>query len=151
MAAAASRCAIRLWYLKRLCVDDYLLLVSCVFLTAATGVLLYGTPSIFFTAELAFNPTAILQEGLSEAQIVSKTIEMTRINWSYLELSWTAIYLIKFGFLALFRQLVDRVAQIYTFWRIVVVFTILAMAFAICDAFIACPKIGLAAGQSFAT
>ncbi|KAL8628983.1 hypothetical protein Q9189_005324 [Teloschistes chrysophthalmus] len=150
MAAAASRCAIRLWYLKRLRVDDYLLLVSCVFLTAATGVLLYGTPSIFFAAEVAFDNLASFQGSLDEAEILSKQNEFITIGWSYLALSWTAIFMIKFGFLALFRQLVDLVAQIYAFWKGVVIFTILVMAFAICDAFIACSKTGLATGLSIA-
>ncbi|KAL9584238.1 MAG: hypothetical protein Q9212_002242 [Teloschistes hypoglaucus] len=150
MAAAASRCAIRLWYLKRLRVDDYLLLVSCVLLTPATAVLLYSTPLIFFAAEVALNTLASLQGSLDEAEIVSKQNEFIKIGWSYLALSWTAIFMIKFGFLALFRQLVDLVAQMYAFWKGVVIFTTLTMAFAICDGFIACSKTGPATGQSIA-
>ena len=58
--AAAARVTIRLWLQMRLRLDDYLLLSSCLYLTAATSVLYYGTPSIFFGAELSFDPAAVL-------------------------------------------------------------------------------------------
>jgi len=146
MVTATSRIVIRLLYQRRLRLDDYLLLLSCAFLTAATGVLYYGTSIIFLISEIAVNPAEVFKPGANQVEILRKVNLVSKINWTYLTLSWATIFWIKFGFLALFRQLVDRVARLYTFWKGVVVFTTLVFAFAICDGFIACPKQGITAG-----
>ncbi len=125
--------------------DDCFLLSSCVFLIASTGLLYYGIPAIFFTAQLTFNPATALGAGLTEAEIVQQIILFQRINWAYLAVSWASIFAVKFGFLSLFRYLVDRIPFMYGFWKGVVVFTGLVFAFSVCDAFIACSKLGLAA------
>lgn len=140
--AAVARMIIRLWLHKRLRLDDYLLLSSCAFLAGGTGVLYYGTPSIFFGATLTFDPTAILATGINEAEILHQVDLIPKINWAYLALSWVSIFLVKFGFLSLFKQLVDRLPRMCMFWKGVLIFTILVFAFAVCDGFIACPKLG---------
>ena len=147
LAVAACRIVIRLWIEKRLRLDDYLLLCACACLAAATGVLYYGSSTEFFSSRLALDPVAVLSEGVSEEDIAHKLELLTRINWTYLTLSWVTIFLIKYGFLALFRKLVDRLPRVHQFWKAVLVFTSLVFAFAICDGFVACPKQGLAAGK----
>jgi hypothetical protein len=126
-------------------IDDYFLLSSCALLIAATGLLCWEISSIFFVAELSLNPTAILASGLSQADIMQQIVFFQKINWAYLALSWASIFAIKFGFLSFFRHLVDRIPFMYAYWRGVVVFTGLVFAFSVCDAFIACPKLGIAA------
>lgn len=144
---AAARISIRLWLQKRLRLDDYLLLFSCVCLTGATGVLYYGTRSIFLGAELTFNPAVVFEPGVNEAEILHQVDLIPKINWTYLALSWVTIFFVKFGFLSLFRQLVNRLPQMYRLWKGVLIFTGLVFAFAVCDGFIACPKLGLEAGR----
>ena len=147
LLAATGRVVIRLWFHKQLRLDDYLLLLSCMFLSGATGVLYYGTPSIYFGAKLTFDPTAVLEAGLNEAEILHRANLISRINWSYLAVSWVAIFLVKFGFLSLFRHLVDRIPPMYRVWKGVMVFTGLVFAFCVCDGFIACSKQGTQAGK----
>lgn len=113
-------------------------------LIPATGLLYYGTPPIFFVGELSFDPTAILGEGIDEAEIIERITLFQKINWAYLALTWGTIFSIKFGFLSLFRHLVDRVPFMYTFWKGVTVFTGFIFAFSVCDSFIACSKLGAA-------
>lgn len=125
--------------------DDYLLLSSCGCLVAATGLVYHGTPSIFFVAELSLNPTAILAGGVSQTEILQRIVLFQRINYSYITISWMGIFLVKFGFLAFFRHLVDRIAVLYRFWKGVIVFTGVVFAFCVCDSFIACSKMGFAA------
>ena len=144
LLAAAARIIIRLWLQKRLRLDDYLLLFSCVCLIPATGLLYYGTTSIFFVGELSYDLAAILGEGISEAEIIERITLFQKINWAYLALTWASIFAIKFGFLSLFRHLIDRVQFLYTFWKGVTIFTGLIFAFSVCDSFIACPKLGAA-------
>ena len=138
---------IRLWAERRLRLDDCLLLTSCACLIAATGVLYYGIASVYFTAKLELDPAALTGEGFSEQEILHQVYAAQRINWTYITLSWTAIFLSKYGFLALFRSLVDRLPRMRNFWKATVIFTTLVFAFAICDIFVACPKQGIAAGQ----
>ncbi|KAI4266805.1 MAG: hypothetical protein L6R38_008536 [Xanthoria sp. 2 TBL-2021] len=140
IAAAISRVVIRLWLRMRLRLDDYLLLCSTACLIAATGLLYYGTPTIFLAAELTFNPSAVFESGTNQSNLLHDVSLFPEINWKYLALSWTTIFLIKFGFLSLFRQLVDRVPPVYRFWKGTLVVTILVCVFAICDVFIVCPK-----------
>ncbi|KAI4261366.1 MAG: hypothetical protein L6R42_003435 [Xanthoria sp. 1 TBL-2021] len=135
----------------RLRLDDYLLLCSTACLIAATGLLYYGTPIIFLAAELTFNPSAVFKPGINQSNLLHDVNLFQEINWVYLALSWTTIFLIKFGFLSLFRQLVDRVPPVYRFWKGTLVVTVLVGAFAICDGFIACPKPGLDAAECTAT
>lgn len=149
VVAAAARIIVRFWFTKKLRLDDYLLLISCASLTAATGVLYYGTSSIFLGSELALDPISVTQSGINEGDVIRKVEQISKINWVYLTLSWVTIFMIKFGFLALFRLLVNCLPRIYAFWKAVTAFTTLVFAFAVCDTFIACPKMGLAAGGSF--
>ena len=123
-----------------------MLLSACAFLSAATGILYYGTPLEILAARLILDPVSVLREGYSEEEIAHKLESLSRVNWTYLALSWVAIFLIKYGFLALFRKLVDRLPGLYKFWKGTLVFTTAVFAFAICDGFITCPKMGLAAG-----
>lgn len=144
LLAAAARIIIRLWLQKRLRLDDYLLLFSCVCLIPATGLLYYGLSSIFFVGELSHDPTAILGSGIHEADVLERIAIFQKIHWAYLALTWATIFAIKFGFLSLFRHLVDRVRFVYTFWKGVTVITGLIFAFSVCDSFITCPKLGAA-------
>lgn len=139
--------SIRLRLHTRLQLDDYFLLLSCVFLSAATGVLYYGTPSIFFAAELTFNLASIFKIGVNEAGISHQLDLVSKMNSVYLTLSWITIFLVKFGFLSLFKHLVNRVPPMYRLWKGTLIFTILISGFAVCDGFITCPKYGLDAGK----
>ena len=145
--AAAARITIRVWLPMRLRLDDYLLLCSCVFLVAATGVLYYGTPTIFFGAELTFNPSAVTEGTVNEADVLHSIDLISKIDWAYLALSWVTIFTVKFGFLSVFRHLVDRIPPMYRFWKGVLVFTGLIFGFAVCDGFIGCPKSGIESGE----
>ncbi|KAL8990577.1 MAG: hypothetical protein Q9169_008088 [Polycauliona sp. 2 TL-2023] len=99
IGAAIARVVIRLWLRLRFRVDDYLLLCSTACLVAATGVLYYGIPSIFLAAELTFNPGAVLKAGIDESMLLRNVNLYSKINWTYLALSWTTIFLIKFWLL----------------------------------------------------
>ena len=147
MIAAAARIIIRLWLRMRLRLDDYIFLCSCVCLTAATGLLYWGTPPIFFGAEFIFNPATVPGPGFNEADILHQVDLIPKIDWAYQALSWLTIFLVKFGFLSVFRHLVDRIPPMYRFWKGVLVSTGLVFAFAVCDAFIGCPEMGLKAGE----
>ena len=90
---------------------------------------------------------AVLGPGVNEADILPRVDLIAKGNMAYLMLSWSTIFFVKFGFLSVFRHLVDRIPPMYRFWKGVLVFTGLVFAFTMCDGFVACPKTGLKAGE----
>ena len=138
------RIAIRLQSQKRLQLDDYLLIFAFICLTAATVLLYIGTSVIYFIEEVTLNGIGATQ-AVGMAVFLQRLVYYQKINWAYLALSWTTIFFVKFAFLSFFRPLVDRLPSMHMYWRIVVGFTALVFAFAVCDAFIVCPQLGLEA------
>lgn len=146
--ATAARMIIRLWFLRgSLRLDDYLLLASCVFLTGATAALCYGTTSIFLATTLTYNPSAVPHTSMSGAVVVQNVDLFIKISWTYLALSWASIFFVKFGFLSLFKHLVDRLPLMLRLWRAALAFTALVFVIAECNGFMNCANSGIAVGK----
>ena len=83
--------------------------------------------TIYFQAKVIFHgPGNILAEIVSAADIEQKMILCGKIIRSYSSLSWTAIYFVKFAFLAFFRNLVNRLPLMLMYWKIAVITTTFA-------------------------
>jgi len=154
MIAAVVRALIQLRMRKKPRLDDCLLLFACVLLTASTALLYHEASSIYFAEALVLDLAATPGTGAPtvgtlglESEDLDKIFDQVtlfqRIDWAYAALTWTAIYSVKFAFLSFFRCLVDRLPRVHRFWKIVGVITALAFAFAVCEGFIACPKLGV--------
>ena len=142
MLSAIVRIAIRLRSQKRLSLDDCLIIFACICLSAGTTLLYLGTSAIFFIEDLTLNGMGVLA-AVGPDSFLQQLTFYQKINWSYLALTWTTIFFVKFAFLAFFRHLVNRLPSMQRYRTVLVVFTILVFAFAVCDGFIACPKLGL--------
>ena len=142
MLAASGRVLIRLWLQKRVRVDDYFLLASCACLITATGLLYHGIDTLFLGAALIINPYAVLDSGQRNVQELSRASNVYSLEWAYLAVIWMAIFAVKFGFLSLFRHLIDRLPRMIVFWKGVVIFTSISAAAAICEGFVNCPQVG---------
>jgi len=62
--------------------------------------------------------------------------------------AWTAIFLVKFSFLAFFRQLTAQVYDVHRCYWVVVALTVLSWMTTVVEPFIMCPWFGLDAGKS---
>ena len=137
---------------KKLHLDDWLLLFGCVFLTAATILLLYAIPTIYLIEATSLDPTGLFGgggAGITNLNTLLVKVEFFgRFNWVYLILSWTTIFAVKFGFLSFFRSLVLRLPSIHQYWRVVVGVTVIVYLFSMIDGVIACPHDGLIACRS---
>ena len=137
---------------KRLQLDDWLLILACVCLTAATAFLLYATPTVYLIEATSLNPMGLFGGGGAGIKdlntLLVKLNFFARFNWIYLILTWTTIFAVKFGFLSFFRTLVLRLPGIYMYWRIVVAITVVVYLFSLIDGVIACPHDGLVACRS---
>lgn len=135
---------------KRLQLDDWLLVLACITLTAASIFLLYASPTIYLIEATSLNPSAVLfgsgGAGISGLNtLLVKLKFFARFNWIYLILTWTTIFGVKFGFLSFFRNLVLRLPGIHLYWQIVVAFTAVVYLFSLIDGIVACPHDGLEA------
>lgn len=142
--AAVTRTAIRIHLKQRLQIDDGFLFLACVCLIATTILLYKMVTDIYFFQSLSSDPSAVA----IPMDIVSRIDWFQKSDSAYLFVTWTAIFAVKFSFLAFFRRLIDRLGSIIIYWKVVIGFTASAFAFCVCDGFIACPQRGLSASQS---
>lgn len=145
---AAGRIAIRIHFERRLRIDDYLLLLASGFLAASAGFLLYKTSAVVLLARTSRDPTILINEGLSEEKLFQQAGAANILNWTFYSLSWTSIFLVKSGFLVLFKSLLQRLPRAYSYWKGIIVVTAVSFVFVIAQPFITCPRLGIAVGQS---
>ena len=119
--------------------DDMFLLLACVFLIASTGLLFLVSDALYFEEELTLDPATVTFSANSFEQLDW----YQKVIYAYLDLSQTATYCVKISFLCFFRLLIDRLRYMIIYWRVIVVISVLAWAYAMCTAFIGCPDFGL--------
>ena len=129
--------------------DDWLLVLACTTLTAATGLLLYAIPTVYLIEATSLDPIGLFGgggSGINDLNTLLRKINFfARFNWIYLILSWTTIFSVKFGFLSFFRNMVLRLPGVHQYWRVVVGITAIVYLFSLIDGVIACPHDGLTA------
>lgn len=148
MLAASMRTALRMHSQKRLNLDDAFLLFACAALTAATPVLYRTIAPLYFLQELAsgdLNTTTLSQS--SDINVDAQVHWYKLLHVTYEALIWTAIFSVKFSFLAFFRHIVDRIPSLMLHWKIVGVINIVACAFCVCLPFMTCPLTDYAASK----
>lgn len=137
--AAIARTSIRFRTTPQYALDDALLLVACICLAAATGLLYKLIPNAYLYEELDFQERVSLPFPMSD--IVKEAVLTVRILHAYTLTSWLVVFAAKFCFLSFFRALIDRVRRMIIYWRIVVLITIISGGLCLCETFIACPHI----------
>lgn len=142
------RTALRLHSQRRLHLDDAFLLFACAALTAATPLLYRTIAPLYFLLELASESLSATNFSQSTESNVAAEVHLYKLlHIAYEALIWTAIFSVKFSFLAFFRHIVDRIPNLLLHWKIVVVINIVACAFCVCFTFVACPLTGYTASK----
>ena len=147
IVAATARMIIRLKLHKKLRLDDFCVIFACVCLAGATGLSYYAMSINYVIEQLSMHPTQSTGGGIDRAMVLQRVISLQKIVWAYSVLSWTVIFATKFGYLCLFRNIVDRLPTMYAIWKFVVLLTILAFGFALCSIWLFCPNDGLAGSE----
>ena len=138
---ASIRTTYRIQTHGRLTLDDFMLIVACVFLTAATGLLYVTIPLIYWEEEILLNPESTLIGTVgSEDELLAKSLRFRQLVFSHLTLTWVTIFSVKICFLLFFLQLVDRLKRLMFIWKVVFAITISVFCFCVCGTFIACPS-----------
>lgn len=133
---------------RPLALDDYLLFLAFCFLTAVTGLIYYLIDGLYLSTALLSDPALYFQ--LSQGQI-NQVLNQSLVQNVFLALAWTATFLVKFSFLAFFRQLIRNVASIKYYYWFVVGLTVVTWMFLVPEAFILCSDFGIESGRSYSS
>ena len=100
-------------------IDDGLLLLACICITAST-VLLYTTIADFYVLVSLVTDHA---SALSHDDSVKELEWLRKMGVAFEVLSQSAIVAIRLSFLSFFRRLIDRLGRIIYYWRVTVFVT----------------------------
>lgn len=133
---AAARVLIRIYYLKRVNVDDYFFIV-------AIATLIPGAGLFFSYIKTAYAIEAVLDRKASLPPYFLQTLENAATYAQIAQLlCWITIFSIKFSFLFYFRALVNRLYKMEIWWWCTLVVLVPTAAVSIAGSFIACPHTG---------
>lgn len=150
ISTAAMRISLRIYSQRRLFLDDAFLFIASAALTAAVPVLYKEIAPLYLIQGVA-------SEGLNFVKVSqlhqSGTVTDAEVHlyqvlrFTYEALIWTAIFSVKFSFLALFHQIVDRIHGLVLHWKFVGVINIVAFAFCVFFSFLECPRTDYVASE----
>ena len=115
--------------------EDAFLIAACLCLVAGTIILHIGIKTMYYFQALQHNSATISNAEDS----LRLAIEFQWVTLSYVSLTWTTIFLVKFGFLCMFRHLVERLVHLIRYWRVAVAVTVTAFGSCLVFPFAACP------------
>ena len=131
------RTILRIYFHRRLFLDDAFLLFACATLTAALSILYIAIGPLYLVEELGNGGPSPHIHMYQVLQLIHRA------------LVWTAIFSVKFSFLSFFRQIVERVQSLMLHWKIVGMMNIVAYIVACvifeCFSLPACPHTDSAA------
>lgn len=149
MTAAISRTIIRI-HGRQLSSDDLFLLVAVVCLGASAGLFFRFKNVLYLEEAIALDSTPFLNIVTRldlPSDFIEEVLWLQKLTYAFLSVTWSAIFSVKFSFLALFKMLVRRLQCITTYWRWVVGITAIVYGLSVCDVFIPCPRFNLSAGK----
>lgn len=142
-----ARIGIRFHSSRKLSLDDCFVLVGLVSLSAVTALAYKTCNSVFLTSAVERDPRLILR--LSPDAIGDLLKGTVQYLDAFIVLCWTAVFSVKFSFLAFFRHLIRRVENIHKYYWTVVGITVVSWAFLTSEVFILCPYTGTKSGKIF--
>lgn len=139
----SARVITRIYYRRRLYLDDFFLLFGVVCLSGATGLVLNFSRIIFAYEVLTLDPHIVV--SIQELSKMKSSLAVTHASDF---LTWTTIYCAKFSFIALFRKLIRRTSKRITIYvRFVATCTFVSWMIAASRTFIVCHYFGPESGN----
>ena len=147
ICAAVGRISVRIFYQRRLYPDDYVLAFGCVTLIASFALTNVMFENIYWDMSIILGPPELQLEIAMAPGFADRILLYQQQSFATEVLCWVTIFSVKTSFLLFFRQMIDRLKSILTFWKVTVAVTILAGIYCVCSIFIACPHFGLDASK----
>lgn len=127
-------------HIRKMLLDDYLLVLGAACLVVSMSMLYWYSPQLFVVEALNTIPDKVIVT-MDE---VMPLLDGNKKIQTFLGTNWTAIYAVKFSFLAYFWALVRNISpRLKPYFWSVVVFTTLSWAFVVSEGFILCPWFGV--------
>ncbi|GME40233.1 integral membrane [Neofusicoccum parvum] len=127
-------------HIRKMLLDDYLLVLGAACLVVSMSMLYWYSPQLFVVEALNTIPNKVIVT-MDE---VMPLLDGNKKIQTFLGTNWTAIYAVKFSFLAYFWALVRNISpRLKPYFWSVVVFTTLSWAFVVSEGFILCPWFGV--------
>lgn len=121
---------------RRLYLDDFFIILGFIILSGATYLVLHFARSSFVSEAVV---TGLIQY-VTIKDLLSLTDSIS-VMQAFLCMSWSAIFCVKFSFLALFKVLIRRLSRRLTiYYWVVVGVTIMTWMLLASDIFILCPR-----------
>ena len=136
-----ARAGIRLRTRRALSLDDYLLFAGAAVLAGATALMYTILDNLYLATAIQLDPSIVFR--VDSDRLTHLLMNATQQNHAFLILAWTATFLVKFSFLAFFRQLIWNVVGIRRYYWVVVGATVVSWLFLISEPFILCSDFGL--------
>ena len=138
MLGALTRLVLQLKFYNRLQPDDCFLIFACICLTASTALCYTNVRDLYWNQELDYNPSLFLYLMQKHIDVAARFNAYRKAYDSSTTLLWTAIFAVKFAYLAFFRRLVDRIRPLVIYWRIVVGFCAVSFPVGVISIYVSC-------------
>ena len=145
--ATISRLSIRCRYQKRLLVDDYVLLFGCSTLIAAFTLVNVMYEDVYFDMFIILGPAEQVYQVSTSPGFVNRILKYQQFSFSTETLCWVTIFAVKISYLVFFRQMLDRLKRLITYWRVTTGIVVISGLFCVCSIFISCPRFGVSSSE----
>ena len=147
MLAVIGRIIMRFSYKRSLFADDYVLLFGCASLIGAFTLTNVMFEDVYFDMSLILGPPLLALQESQAPDFESHILKYQQLSFSTEVLCWVTIFAVKMSFLLFFRQMIDRLRAIMTYWTVTLGIVIVSGIFCVCSIFIACPHFGVSSGE----
>jgi hypothetical protein len=134
LLSAVARTGLRVYYHRKLYVDDYLLIYAILAAGACAGVAYSIKDLVYLQIYVGLGWEKPAPDFYDRMLVFEKRIQVCSA------LIWSIIYAIKFSFLVFFRKLVDRVRSLEIYWKAVAGVTGIFGLVSVPLGFIICPN-----------
>ncbi|TGO58032.1 hypothetical protein BCON_0059g00110 [Botryotinia convoluta] len=137
ITAAFIRFYIRIRIQKQFAIDDALIIVGILCITASIGLLFNYIDNLFMTEALILGTSEIYTQLPKD--FIQRVYDYSERSTISLMCAWGAIVSVKFSFLFFFKKLIDRIKSMTRYWWVVFVLNLIIAGYGLAIYILACP------------
>ncbi|KAF7895361.1 hypothetical protein EAF00_007175 [Botryotinia globosa] len=137
VVAALIRFYIRIRIQKQFAIDDTLIIVGILCITASIGLLFNYIDNLFMAEALILGTSEIYTQLPKD--FIQRIYDYSERSTISLMCAWGAIVSVKFSFLFFFKKLIDRIKSMTRYWWVVFVLNLIIAGYGMAIYILACP------------
>ena len=134
--ATIARTVLRIYFHKRLHIDDGFLLFSVLLASACIGLYVNFVDSMYM---LQASVEGRVPQSIPLSEIDTATLRFHLLSDVFIVLSWTATIAIKYSFLFFFKMLIRRLRAMEIYWHCVIIVTTITWVAGFVGTIASCP------------